>query len=395
VLHVMGVRRPKAQSLEGLRVLCCLMIVLGHLDVLDPHLAGISKTSLGRGLLGDSPQARALKGITRTAVECFFAISGYAFALPHVLGGFSRQKAAIDLIKRFPRLILPLIPVHLLVLILWSTESAWFNYHSIPPSEQIKAAYTQNGLISLFFSSILNGPIWVVEWFAYVPFIVALHALVTETLSFRSRFLFSCSGLIYFGLHPTQMHFFGSVFAGSFLAYWFNSFDTESLRNRFSLLPMILSVVLIPLAWIPVPLYFVSDFAFKVSGCSIVALSHSSFPKSVLERLGSLSRFTYAVYIYHHPIFGFTGKSLEPHLEGAGGRWALYPLGFLFVIATSYVSVITIERWSEKVINLLIGTLKSQEPAPFLGTLETIASASSSSPTSDLEKPQHTTLKTA
>lgn len=149
--------------LDAIRVICSFIIVCAHLDMLfrkkdNNHRRLDDESDSGQGW------KLTFKCVTATVVEGFFNLSGFVVA--HHFLTYRVDSLCSSLLSRPFRMLVPLALVQLVDLGLYLSDLAYFNYQSMPSWRTVKQDFSSPRFV---FAASLNGPLWVMEAFFYLP----------------------------------------------------------------------------------------------------------------------------------------------------------------------------------------------------------------------------------
>lgn len=149
---------------DAIRVLCSFIIICAHLDMLFRQ----DKTK-HRRLTEDEYGATlkvSLKCISATVVQGFFNLSGLVVAYQFLTNRV--ESFCSSLLARPFRMIVPLALVQVVDLGVYLLDLGYFNYQSKPKWQIVEQDFSSPRFV---FSSSLNGPLWVIEDFFYLPYV--------------------------------------------------------------------------------------------------------------------------------------------------------------------------------------------------------------------------------
>lgn len=184
-------------SLDGLRGLAALVVLLHHCLLISPQLVGAIESA------GVAPMDSWVWWATFTplhllwagkeAVYVFFILSGYVLTLPFV--GVSRTSWWAYFPKRMVRIYLPVWASLIFALLMsWvvprvasSEFSSWINLHEEPPNV-LADAFLLRGAGSL------NSPLWSLQWEMLFSLLLPLY--VVAAIRIRRAWLPCLAGLV-------------------------------------------------------------------------------------------------------------------------------------------------------------------------------------------------------
>lgn len=170
-----NVTRPQArlESIDGLRGLACLMVLLGHsslafgnIDYLSAHL-GFMHFSQARFFASGS-----------AGVDLFFVLSGFCLAYPIV----ARPERAVNWKQYAVNRVRRIMPPFWAAMLLFGCLSLWISHHAVQPflAQQILVWPTMRQLIYslLLISASFNASFWTLEvegrWYFVLPALIWL-----------------------------------------------------------------------------------------------------------------------------------------------------------------------------------------------------------------------------
>lgn len=188
----------KITYLEGLRGICCFIVIIDHcISIYKPDIRYTALSGLGgtiRRLIAWTPLNIIYSGIAPVCI--FFILSGFVLSIKF---NKTHDSSAIfnGVIKRYPRLVLPILASMLISALL---------YYILK--------YTTGHVIDLGFTAAI------LEALYFSPFQhVQLHNYALWTISFELYGAFIVFGLLaFFGVHRHRLVFYALVF--SFLYAW-------------------------------------------------------------------------------------------------------------------------------------------------------------------------------
>jgi peptidoglycan/LPS O-acetylase OafA/YrhL len=401
----------RLEWLSGLRALCCIIILCGHLDVIEPNLQGLVQNLLGsRRLLGHAGPNPVLKSITGSVVECFFAMAGYVCVLPFLQkqsadnGGSpaaAAKKSATSLLLRYAQMAVPLAVCQCTVLLLWYYDLAWFNFHRLPNQMELQAAYDEKPGLRKIFVSELNGPIWILEPLMLAPFVVMALFLCSFWLPRGGRTAVLLCGWTY-ALSEAYLAPMGSAILGAVVAlYLYPSFSSSSPPPPSSsassssssssssgaavylLLPF---TVLLLAPWMPITLLQHTYTGHVCSGVSLLIVAHLPVMQRLLawNRLVRIGPMSFSVYIWHHAVFGVFGYSVAPYFAGLDAL--LIPCAVAAAFFVSWLS----HRFVERPVNARMRKLVQGWMLPVdAAHTHTVATAAAASIINNVDKDSH------
>ena len=351
-------------SIHGVRVIAALAVVVHHFGALNVDFQAPVNNGVGRRL-NELPWAVAYiagVGPGNIAVETFLTVAGFVAAYTTWSKGGVAQSYEKRLFKRYFRIAIPLIPVHLVNGLLFHFGLTHGNYARTPSREEVASSY-RVGLFRFIYASDLNGALWIVEEFFLAPFVAAAVQLPVLRLLplyrgmwYLACFLY-CVGNVF---EPQTISQYLSVVVGVALAdLYFHIYSRLDARGSDS--PLLLTalsawlVLLMLSPYLPVPFYNVK-FLIRVSGWAFVCFAlfvrklRCVFSNCLMRRL---SRYTYEVYIWHLVVFHFFAKSVTPMHEGTD-LIGIYVLAIILVLVFAVVGYHAVERPGNWVTQKLI-----------------------------------------
>jgi peptidoglycan/LPS O-acetylase OafA/YrhL len=186
-------------SLDGLRGLAALVVVIHHCLLVSPPLsAAVDSGGTGRfepWVWWATFTPLHLVWAGHEAVYVFFILSGFVLALPFVSA--SRPSWAAYFPRRLVRIYLPVwASLTFALLMAWTVPrvarpelSSWINMHDEPPN------VVADGLL-LRGAGALNSPLWSLQWEMLFSLLLPLY--VVSAVHFRRAWLPSLVGLFLF-----------------------------------------------------------------------------------------------------------------------------------------------------------------------------------------------------
>ncbi len=160
--NAISIGNTRLPIVDAIRVLCSFIIICAHLDML------FRKESNTHRRLEEDDDGQtlkvALKCITGTVVQGFFNLSGFVVAYQFLTNRVDSLRAS--LLSRPFRMLIPLALVQIVDLGLYLSDLAYFNYQSKPSWETVQDDFSS---LRFVFASSLNGPLWVIEAFFFLP----------------------------------------------------------------------------------------------------------------------------------------------------------------------------------------------------------------------------------
>ncbi|EPJ9039590.1 acyltransferase [Serratia ureilytica] len=188
----------KITYLEGLRGICCFIVIIDHcVSIYKPDIRYTSFSDIGgmlRRLIAWTPLNIVYSGIAPVCI--FFILSGFVLSIKF---NKTHEGSAIfnGVVKRYPRLVLPILASMLMSALL---------YYILK--------YTTGHVIELGFIPAILEAVYFAP-FQHVP----LHNYALWTISFEFYGSFIVFGLLaFFGMHRRRLIFYALVF--SFLYAW-------------------------------------------------------------------------------------------------------------------------------------------------------------------------------
>lgn len=330
-------------SLDGLRGLAVLWVVLGHMS--------------NRDLLPIDMKHCAVYG-----VYLFFVLSGFLITLPFLVQQDNRLKTPISWKKFFVRRVLRIYPAYIAVLLFYLALSEWLGF--IPPSSEVY--YDLMGVLrhlALLDGQSLHWTIPVeMRFYLLVPVVVGLTAVLSKRLVGKAV-LISASLVIllmvqYFLSLMTDelsMLFYLPVFllgvltsAAHLIVRDAGNRKVRLLYNAAGWLSLLLVVMTIPSVWQPFGFQVVD---FKESpiihgvmwACMVFCTLKGAGPLSrvfSLRALRYIGVISFSMYLWHMPVIFFVKKS-------SMADWSvLYQ--FSFVVAVTLLLASLSYLWIER-----------------------------------------------
>lgn len=159
---------PKLNHLEGLRGLCCTIVVIDHcFNHFAPWLRFNGDTApLGQRLVADSPLNLVYSGIP--AVYIFFLMSGFVLSFGFFRAREDYLEAAF--LKRVPRLVLPCVGAAIFFFLCHLVVKLTGN--AIPGARLGDLIVEAIWKAPALGEAKRNGPLWTISWEIYGSFLV-------------------------------------------------------------------------------------------------------------------------------------------------------------------------------------------------------------------------------
>lgn len=320
-------------------------------------------------------------GPGKIAVETFLIVTGMVFSLK--LKQYRYEEKATtklrilaryqqSLLKRFPRLAFPVVPVQVVHLLLYRLGLAYGNYNKFPKPENIWKSLTV-GLEGVFASD-LNGALWVLKIFLFAPFfILAVEFTTFQLVPSRRRFVYLFYLVFLSGnivaeqtISPYLSVFIGNLLVEFQLAH--SALSSESspstgrslVRNSMPKSYLLVALLLFSTPWIP---WFYGHLYSRICCATGFTFLGMFFPplRRVLQLSfwDKLSKYTFQLYLWHLVVFNFFGATMIPVLrqliETSVGSFmfatvVLYLLAILSALLVAYCAYYLIERPSEAMV---------------------------------------------
>eukprot|EP00977_Amphora_coffeiformis_P011655 scaffold2804_cov181-Amphora_coffeaeformis.AAC.23 len=355
--------------IDGLRFISALVVLVSHIGALDPDL---SLPDTRRQLL----DAESAKEVAKHSclelggdhVLIFLVIAGFCAASrlwkPLLEARTSRRSdVSIDfmrhcqcsLIKRFFRLGLPLVPVHITHIWLARHRLAEGPYHRFPSDDKILKAYSVG--VRALWSSALSGQLWILEELFLAPFIALALQLPVVTARPRSRIIWYLMCMAYLAGNvrdeDTVSLYCGTLF-GVILAdmYHHNLCYNLTWTRRF--FHAMLGLLVVGLPW-----YWNHTASFLASSAAIVYLVVFIAPKRLQYLLDNpvvqhCVRYAYELYIWHILVFSIFSVNVRPKINS---QILYYVAGFSSCMVVSILTFYLFEVPSFLLARSLAGFL--------------------------------------
>lgn len=359
---------PCVGCLDGVRVIAAFTVVAHHFGALDVNFQtsaniqdlqfadGRSSSIMNRGLEGvQVPWVIAYiagVGPGHIAVESFLTVAGFVAAYGTWQKGGSADTYEKRLFKRYFRIAIPLLPVHLVNGLLFHFSLTHGNYAQLPSRENVAASYAA-GLFRFVYASDLNGALWVVEAFFLAPFVAAGVQIPVLRLAAKYRGIWYAGCLVYCLGNVVNVETISqqlSVVVGVVLAdlYFHNwrAIVSKKFLSAASLCALISVLALLMASpYLPRPFYGqgilirLSSWAF-VCTALFVRWTQCIFSNCLMRRM---SKYTYEVYIWHLLVFHFFAHTVVPKFSGSS-LFGIYALAVLLVIPVSVMAYHIVEK---------------------------------------------------
>jgi peptidoglycan/LPS O-acetylase OafA/YrhL len=205
-------------SLDGLRGLAALVVLVHHCLLITPQLVGVVESG------GAAPMDSWVWWATFTplhliwagkeAVYVFFILSGFVLTLPFT--GDSRPRWGAYFPKRMVRIYLPVWASLIFALLMaWTVPrvaspefSSWVNLHDEAPNVLVDAFLLRG-------AGSLNSPLWSLQWEMLFSLLLPLYVVLairmrrTWLLSIAGLFLIIAVGNILYAALPVYLPMFG------------------------------------------------------------------------------------------------------------------------------------------------------------------------------------------
>ncbi|KQP97467.1 MULTISPECIES: acyltransferase family protein [unclassified Rathayibacter] len=322
------------ESLDGLRGVAALVVVIHHCLLVVPELAsgGPGEGSLLADVLKFSPLHLVWLGTE--AVWLFFILSGFVLTLPYL------RTRRLDMASYYPRRLIRIyLPawaalafaavLALLVTRPDASAGAWMDRHN---SQPLGETLTDAALV--LGGSTLNTPLWSLQWEVLYSLILPLALLLFGR---PSRWWVATAGgllaLIVLGalLDVKALFFMPMFFFGSVLASNWPSIDAAARRllsgrrgDAVGWALLMAAVLLLTLKWTLLPLALPSVLSSAAQGTAIagivilfvLALSWQPAVDLLRRRaLRWLGMISFSLYLIHEPIVVAVGVALGPDLS--------------------------------------------------------------------------------
>jgi len=333
-------------SIDGVRVVSAILVVFHHFPSVDKgiggnrrilsHITSYQETFWGYVLL-------IPVGPGKIAVQTFLIMSGIVSTYPCWRTGTinSYEKS---LLKRFGRLALPVLPVQLVHLILYSLGYAYGNFSRFPSADSVRRSYTAG--ISSIFASELNGALWVLPYFLFAP--VVSFAVQYPALKLRpqARIAWYLLCLLYLGGNfsdeKTVSEYF-SVVVGVILSDVFSNRATSN--SDFLKVGVLISFATLFFPWLPGEFY-AHKLSQVICAASFILLAQFWGPLNLAMDnvvMQTLSKYTYQLYIWHLVVLNTFAASVTPKASAFQEKLFVYVVAYLIVFVVAFVSYWIIE----------------------------------------------------
>jgi len=174
----------KYNYLNGLRGICCLIVLFDHsVNILKPDLRYTDMTGFAgivRKLISLSPINIIYSGIGSVCI--FFILSGFVLSLKP-LETNNRDYILSSILKRYPRLVLPIIASMIFMMIVYFAANLFFNAHE---DLNLKQALIESIYIApLTHSAVTNYPLWTISFELLGSFL--LLSVISIFLNLKKR----------------------------------------------------------------------------------------------------------------------------------------------------------------------------------------------------------------
>uniref|UniRef100_A0A0G4HMI5 Acyltransferase 3 domain-containing protein n=1 Tax=Chromera velia CCMP2878 TaxID=1169474 RepID=A0A0G4HMI5_9ALVE len=341
--------------LDGLRVISALVVAFHHIQSVDYSLSDLKAPSDATAFLQDgekpfvAPSGMFLWLLaSNPGVYCFLIISGAVLSYPAWQG----KTKSVDhydrvLFKRYFRLALPLVPAHVVHLLLWHYGLAKGSWGVAPSALSVERGFDK-GLLGVFCSH-LNGALWILEVFFWAPFVALPVQLVALKVNALGRALWYTACLLFFAgnFHQSSTVSFNlCIVVGVAVSdLWSHRQIVEREHKKTLTCVLWAAALCVPLPWLPSPLYR-DSLSQMVCSCACVLLVLFVTPfRQIMEAkpLVALAPYSFALYVWHLPILHTFGTSVTPHFQG-GARVAVYGLAYVVCFLVAFCVHWTIEQ---------------------------------------------------
>mmetsp|Transcript_29311 Transcript_29311/g.47056 ORF Transcript_29311/g.47056 Transcript_29311/m.47056 type:complete len:445 (-) Transcript_29311:112-1446(-) len=401
--------------LGGLRVVSSIVVLFHHIgsldeDLWDPevlrakrgsnrHLAGGGTTPSDENLfyyiIGIGPG--------HLAVEVFLLLAGFVSAYDvwwrigkavtktspwdtDIYGPALLSRYQKNLLRRFWRLALPLIPVQFTHFMLWKYNLAYGPWLSFPSKETVVSSF-EKGVPSIW-SSELSGSLWILEALFIAPFVSAALQLPVLNLGPRARFIWYFMCLVYFSgnfADDSTISSNTSVVFGIILADLYHHIDVHRISFKNMLLQFLIASACLAFPWYPPPMYAARySMIISSAACVFIALfCPFIWIRFLLDNkiMSIAARFSYELYIWHLVILSLFAVTVAPHVS----KIVLYITGFTSCFVVAIVAYYLIEVPSNMFGDRIVAWFMSQQLSSH-STDNSTESTVSLSPTPDLDQ---------
>mmetsp|Transcript_2501 Transcript_2501/g.5747 ORF Transcript_2501/g.5747 Transcript_2501/m.5747 type:complete len:459 (-) Transcript_2501:1729-3105(-) len=368
----MMVSRPRLVGvLNGARVVSAIIVVFHHIgaldeDLWDPNLLASQQAALGLRSTRNRRLQTSLDtggsgfaefffyiisfGPGHLAVEVFLALAGFVAAHdvwcqlrsrveredasekpgeqddPSQIGKvlFTRYQKA--LLGRFWRLALPLVPVQVMHLVLWSQFLAYGPYLSFSSHDRVMGGY-KVGLRGIWSSS-LSGSLWILEALFLAPFVALAIQLPVQSAPPRGRAVWYLLVVLYLCgsfVDVNNYSYFTGVVLGVALADVYNNYE---FANPLRAALLLVACTMVSMPWWPGQFYgqYIC-LTVSATGFLFFILYAPRFLQRLLDNylMEKLAPYSYQLYIWHVLVFSIYAVNAQPYAPKA----VLYIFGFL------------------------------------------------------------------
>lgn len=162
----------KIGYLDGMRGICCFIVVIDHsIGMLKPDLRATNLDGIGgvlRRLISFTPVNIFYTGAAPVCL--FFILSGFVLSLKFFKDSNNFYSLPKDVIKRYPRLVIPVLLSSLVMFFLYEVSNIFFG--TTFNVYLIDLIYQSVYLAPFFHVSVENGVLWSISYEIYGSFLV-------------------------------------------------------------------------------------------------------------------------------------------------------------------------------------------------------------------------------
>ncbi|WP_100813327.1 acyltransferase family protein [Microbacterium lacus] len=371
--------RRRYESLDGLRGVAALIVVLCHLALIDPAVASYLVDGQEQGLdairrvLLQSPANVFLAG--EEAVYVFFVLSGFVLAIGPARGSILRWRVYYP--RRLVRLYVPSIAA--LFLALGTTlivprtvspmQSVWINQHAEGGHGLQEALLGSTLMID---AEALNTPLWSLQLEVIFSILLPLYLFVARrtptNLALPSILALAALSGIGMALEIRVLMYLPVFAVGVLLAYGANQLSeiaSETTRAQWMLVSLAALLLitsgatarLVPNSESAAPALLMATIVGAAMSVYIAAWSPSAARVLTLRPVRWLGLVSFSLYLVHEPII----VALAFVSHGQFPMWLIYSIGVTVSLAVAQLFYLVVEKPSHH-LSRMIGGKKAARP---------------------------------